>query len=212
MYRPRAYAIDDPEFLHAAIRARRFGTIAAVLGGAVQFAYAPVALDTGGGPRGRIRFHLARVNPLADLDNAPVRLSFLGPDAYISPDWYETHALVPTWNYIAVEASGMARRLDDFALRQLLADISASEEVQLAPKPPWTMDKMPEHRMTALLGAIRGFEVTLDTLEGKLKLSQDKNAADVAGVIAGLEARGDPASLAVADAMRKQGSTCDRAG
>jgi transcriptional regulator len=203
MYRPRAYVIDDRETLHATIRGRRFATIAAVIGGAVQFAYAPVALDTAGGSRGRIQFHLARFNPLADLADAPVRLSFLACDAYISPDWYGTHALVPTWNYIAIEASGTARVLDDAALRRLLADLSAAEEEHLAPKRPWTLDKVPEARMAALLGAIRGFEVTLDTLEGKFKLSQDKNAGDVAGAIQGLEARADPASLAVAAAMRK---------
>jgi len=203
MYRPRAYVIDDRETLHTTIRARRFATIAALIDGAVQFAYAPVALDDRDGPYGRIRFHLARANPLADLAaDAHVRLSFLGPDAYISPDWYETHALVPTWNYIAVEASGTARVLDGAALRRLLVDLSAGEEKHLAPKRPWTLDKVPEIRKAALLGAIRGFEVTLDALEGKFKLSQDKSAADLAGVIEGLEARGDSASLAVAAAMR----------
>jgi transcriptional regulator len=204
MYRPRAYVVENRETLHATIRARRFATIAAAIDGVVQLAYAPVALDTGCGTCGRIRFHLARLNPLADLADAHMRLSFLGPDAYISPDWYETHALVPTWNYIAVEATGTARRLDDGALRQLLADLSAAEEMQLAPKPVWTPDKVPEDRMVMLLGAIRGFEVRLDTLEGKFKLSQDKSAADLAGAIKGLEARGDPASLAVAAAMRMQ--------
>ena len=57
--------------------------------------------------------------------------------------------------------------------------------------------------ITTLLNAIRGFSVTLESLEGKFKLSQDKKPADVAGVIAGLKARGDPASLAVAQAMKQ---------
>jgi transcriptional regulator len=207
MYRPRAYAIDDPDILHAAIRARRFATIAAVVDGRVQFAYAPVALDAENASSVCVRFHLARANPLAEMDDTPVRLSFLGPDAYISPDWYETHALVPTWNYVAVEASGRARRLDETALRRLLVDLSAEEEGRLAPKRPWTLDKIADDRVAVLMNAIRGFEVALDSLEGKFKLSQDKSAADLAGAIAGLQARGDPASLAVADAMRRAAKT-----
>ncbi len=203
MYRPRAYAVDDLEILHATARTRRFATIAATVNGAVQFAYAPIVLDVGNTPRGRVRFHLARSNPLAVLDDAPVRLSFLGPDAYISPDWYRTPSLVPTWNYIAVEASGTVRKLGEDALRQLLIDLAAAEEKRLAPKPAWTLDKVPAQRLATLVGGICGFETVLDTLEGKFKLSQDKNEADLAGAIAGLESRGDPASLAVADAMRR---------
>src|SRR5580698_1900901 len=128
MYRPRAYAISDPEVLYEIIRARRFATIAAVIDGSVAFAYAPVILDAGDGTGTHLRYHLARANPLADLDGAPVRISFLGPDAYVSPDWYETKGMVPTWNYIAVEGSGRAHRLDESALRRLLVDLSEAEE------------------------------------------------------------------------------------
>jgi transcriptional regulator len=202
MYRPLAYVVDDPEVLHETIRTRRFATIAAAVDGCVQFAYAPVVLDTGEGKAARIRFHLARVNPLANIGGATIRMSFLGPDAYISPDWYETPALVPTWNYIAVEAAGVAREIDPIALRQLVIDLSALEEERLAPKPAWKIDKVPEERLEMLLQAIRGFEMPIDTLEGKFKLSQDKKDADSAGAIAGLNGRGDAASVAVANAMR----------
>jgi transcriptional regulator len=210
MYRPRAYTVDDPDVLYATVRARRFATIAAVVGGTVQFAYAPVLLVTNDGLPARMRFHLSRLNPLSDIDETLVRLSFLGPDAYISPDWYETPALVPTWNYVAVEAAGMAHRMEPNALRQLVIDLSGAEETQLGPKPAWTLDKVPEERVAVLLEAIRGFEVPLDSLAGKFKLSQDKGDADVAGAIAGLEARGDAASVAVAGAMRRAERARDR--
>lgn len=203
MYRPRAHAVDDPAILCAAMRARRFATIAAIVHGAVQFAYAPVVIDSEAGALGRVRFHLARSNPLAMENEFPVRLSFMGPDGYVSPDWYASAGLVPTWNYIAVEASGCARRLDSAALRQLLIDLSAEEERRLAPKPPWTLDKVPEERIAALLEAICGFEVTFAALEGRFKLSQERNEADFEGALAGLEKQGDAASLALADAMRR---------
>jgi transcriptional regulator len=202
MYRPPAYAVDDIARLHPAIRARRFATIAAVIDGNIQFAYAPMVLDAECGALGAVRFHLARINPMAELDGVAVRLSFLGPDAYVSPDWYDSPALVPTWNYVAIEAAGRVRRIDDNELRQLLVDLSAQEEAPLAPKRPWTLDKVPEDRIAALLNAIRGFELKFESLEGKFKLSQDKSESDFTGAANGLEARADAGSLAVATAMR----------
>ncbi|HEV2560802.1 MAG TPA: FMN-binding negative transcriptional regulator [Rhizomicrobium sp.] len=205
MYRPAAFVVDDTAVLHAAIRTRVFATIAIAREGRVQFAYAPVVLDDTG-KLGTFRFHLARGNPIVALaDGARLSFSFLEPDAYISPDWYESQAMVPTWNYIAIEASGIARKLKREELRQLLIDLSAAEEEKLLPKKPWTIDKVPEPRIDALLNAIEGFAVPLETLHGKFKLSQDKKAADIGGVIAALEARGDVASIAVAKAMRKPG-------
>ncbi len=196
MYRPNAFAVDDAAVLHAFIRARPFATLAAVVDGAVQFAYAPVVLAADG----MARFHLARGNPLVQLaDGAPLRLSFLGANAYVSPDWYASEGMVPTWNYQAVEGQGTLRRLGDSALRTLLSDLSAAAENKLLPKTPWTIDKVPEARMAALLNAIVGFEMRFETLEGKFKLSQDKKPEDFDGALRGLDARGD---VAIADAMR----------
>lgn len=206
MYRPVAFAEDDLAVLHDLIRARNFAILAGVVGGSVQFAYAPVVHDAHCGPKGAVRFHLARTNPLSQIGGATVRMSFLGPDAYVSPDWYTTANLVPTWNYIAVEGVGVARLLDKSALRQLLIDLSAVQEEKLLPKTPWTLDKMSDGKLEALLFAIEGFEVPLDTLEGKLKLSQDKSASDIAGVIDGLEKFRDPGSRGIAMAMRRVGS------
>lgn len=201
MYRPAAFVVDDVAALHGVIRARVFATIALAHDG-IHFAYAPVVLD-GGGEFGVLRFHLARANPVCALaDGNPLSFSFIAADAYVSPDWYESEGMVPTWNYIAIEASGIARKLNREELRRLLIDLSAQEEEKL-PKAPWTLDKIPETRIEALLNGIEGFSVPLDALHGKFKLSQDKKPADIAGVISALERRGDAASVAVARAMRK---------
>src|SRR5271168_5197680 len=120
MHRPRAFVVDDIEILHGVIRKRVFATLAAVIDGEIQFAYAPVILEPGDGALGGIRYHLAIGNPLAKLANgAPVRVGFLAADAYISPDWYETIVTVPTWNYVAVEGEGTVRRSSREELRQL---------------------------------------------------------------------------------------------
>ena len=198
MYRPRAFAIDDAAVIREVLRRRVFVTLAAIHDGEVAFAYAPVVVDEDG-----IRFHLASGNPLAALeDGARVSLSCIAGDAYVSPDWYETKGRVPTWNYIAVEGRGIVRRLNAGDLRQLLIDLSASEERKLLPKGPWTIDKVPEEKIGALMNAITGFSMHFETLEGKFKLSQNVTPQDVEGVIAGLEARGDVASLAIVQAMR----------
>jgi transcriptional regulator len=203
MYRPSAFAVDDVQVLHEVIRVRVFATVVANRDGGVRFAYAPAIVDAGNGARGGIRFHLARGNPLAGLETgARVWISVAGPDAYVSPDWYRATVTVPTWNYIAVEGEGALRRQSREELRKLVVDLSAQEEAKLAPKPPWLIDKVPAERVEVLLNGIVGFSLSFERLQGKFKLSQDKKPEDLDGVIAGLEARGDPASLAVAKAMR----------
>lgn len=204
MYRPLQYAVDEPAVLHEFIAAHPFATIAVFIEGWVQFAYAPVVLDRSAGPLGGVRFHLARANPLARAtDGTGICVSFRGPDAYISPDWYRSPAMVPTWNYIAVEARGVAQVLDQDGLRSLLDDLSAQEEARLAPKQPWTLNKVPEERRRSLMNAITGFSMLFETLRGKFKLSQEKSRSDRDGAVAGLETRGDAASLAIAAMMKR---------
>jgi transcriptional regulator len=201
MYRPPAFAIDDAGTLHAFIRAQPFAVVALAVGEGVQLAYAPVILSADGGSA---RFHLTANNPVGQAaDGARVTLSFLGAHAYISPDWYETAGMVPTWNYEAVEGRGMVRKLDPDALRALLDALSQAEEVRLAPKPVWTADKVPAEKMARLLAAITGFEIVFESLQGKFKLSQNLAPQDFGGALRGLDMRGDPASSGVAAAMRK---------
>jgi transcriptional regulator len=203
MYSPSAFVVDDLAVLHDVIRRRAFVTIAAAIDGAVHFAYAPVVLDPHNGPRGAIRFHLAIGNPLAKLaDGARIAMSVIAADAYISPDWYRKTHTVPTWNYIAVEGEGALQRTSRTELRQLVIDLSAQEEAKLSPKAPWLIGKLPGARVEGLLNGIAGFALPFERLRGKFKLSQDKTAEDVAGVIAALETRADAASVAVAKAMR----------
>lgn len=203
MYRPNAFAVDDLAEIHDVIRTRVFGTIASLRNGKIAFGYAPVVLDPDNGSRGGVRFHFAMRNPLAGLnDGDTVRLSMIAADTYVSPDWYKSTVTVPTWNYIAVEGEGTVKRLSRDELRQLVLDLSDQEEARLAPKPPWSAEKVPEPRIEAMLNIIVGFSLPFETLEGKFKLSQDKHADDIAGVIAGLEKQGDPHGVAVAAAMR----------
>lgn len=202
MYIPAAFQLSDRAVLHEFIRTHSFAVIAGLIGGEIHLAYAP-ALFAADSPHGRVQFHLARANPMAGVeDGQSVTLSFMGPHSYISPNWYKS-SQVPTWNYIAAEGVGQVRRLNAEELRRQLAALAAQHEAYAAPDNPWSPEKLNPDQMAALLKAIAGFEVELVSLEGKLKLSQNKSQADIAGAVAALEHREDETSLAVADAMRK---------
>ena len=115
---------------------------------------------------------------------------------------------MPTWNYALVQARGRLRAVEDAAwLRALVGRLTAhfeSRRVALAPTPPaWAVDDAPADYVETMLRAIVGIEIELSSLVGKLKLSQNRGAADRDGAEAGLRAQGDAASLALADAMRR---------
>jgi transcriptional regulator len=137
--------------------------------------HAPVVVS---GPDSLL-FHVSRGNPaLVRLEGARAIASVLGPDAYVSPDWYGTPDQVPTWNYVAVEAEGPLRRLSDEELAGSLDLLSAQQEKRLAPKPPWTRGKMSPGRFEAMLKAIAGFELRIEALRGTRKLGQTKSPAE----------------------------------
>jgi transcriptional regulator len=178
MHPNRAFAWEDREAMLAFLADTAFATIAAE--GPVVV-HAPVLVA---GPD-RLLFHVARGNR-AKLDGRRAIVSVLGPDAYISPDWYGADDQVPTWNYLAVEAEGPLRRLDEANLADLLDELSAAHEARLAPKPEWTRAKMTPGRFEAMLKAIIGYELRIEALRGTRKLGQNKDEAQRKAAAAGL--------------------------
>jgi transcriptional regulator len=180
MHPGRAFAWDDRDAMLALMAEMSFCTIAA---DGPLIAHAPVVVS---GPD-RLRFHLSRNNrAAAALDGKRAILSFLGPEAYVSPDWYGSADQVPTWNYLAVEAEGPLRRLDEAELADLLDALSAEHERRLAPKPAWTRAKMSPGRFDAMLKAIIGFEMAIEALRGTRKLGQNKAEGERHGAADGL--------------------------
>jgi transcriptional regulator len=178
MHPNRAFAWEDREEMLGFVAAVAFCTIAAE--GPVV-AHAPVVVA----PPDRMLFHIARGNR-AKLDGKRAIISCLGPEAYVSPDWYGTPEQVPTWNYLAVEAEGPLRRLDEEELIALLDELSAAHEARLAPKPLWTRAKMSPGRFEAMLKAIVGYELVIEDLRGTRKLGQHKSQAERQGAADGL--------------------------
>ena len=181
MHPNRIFAWEDREAMLAFVADIAFCTIA-VDGPFV--AHAPVVVHA----PDKLHFHVAKGNrAVPALDGARALVSCLGPDAYVSPDWYGTPDQVPTWNYLTVEAEGPLRRLERDELVRLLDDLAAAHEPRLAPKKPWTRDKMVSARFEGLLKGIVGYEVAIEALRGTLKLGQHKKDDERRGAYEGLE-------------------------
>lgn len=194
MHPSRPFHWTDHDEMLDFVRQVSFATLVSAGGGEPGAAHVPLLVT----PGGALRFHLARANRIASgLDGARVLVSVLGPHGYVSPDWYGNADQVPTWNYVAVEAVGTARRLDPPAAAALLDSLSADQEARLAPKAPWTSAKMKPGLFEQLAKAIVAFELVPDTLRGTRKLGQNKSAAERAGAGRGLReaGRGDIAGL-----------------
>ena len=198
MYVPDAFKVDDAEALFDFIEQRSFGLV--VAGTApFQAAHIPFLLDR---QRGVLSGHVARADPIwRALDGGAALVIFSGPHAYISPDWYETDGLVPTWNYVAVHAEGRARLLDAAATDDLLNHLTAKEEAVLAPKQAWAPGRLPAKRHKQLTRALVAFEITIENLMGKWKLSQNRTPADRKSAAAALRACEAEEALEVATLM-----------
>jgi transcriptional regulator len=206
MYIPAAFVETDAQVLAALMRDNAFATLVSAGPGGMIASHVPLLHDPAGGPSGTLLGHLARPNPqVAALEaGAELLAIFPGPHAYVSPGWYATKPAVPTWNYTAVHAYGRARVLPHEELEPLLRRLSETYEAGRAA--PWRFEDQPAGFTGDMMRGIVGFALPIERLEGKAKLSQNRPAADRAGVVAGLTEAGDANSLAIAALMRAGGS------
>jgi transcriptional regulator len=201
MYAPPDFAETDVATLHALVREHSFATIVSFVEGELFATHVPLLLDADRGPLGTLVGHVARANPHATaFDGAtPTLAIFRGPHAYVSPRWYASTPNVPTWNYLAVHATGCASALaaGEHSREQLARTASLYEAEAAA---PWRAEAFGAY-VEKLARGIVAFEVSIEKLVGKRKLSQNKTAADRAGVIAALRAQGGDDGRAIAGAM-----------
>lgn len=193
MYRPPAFIEDRPDVLRAAIRAHPLAVLITYGASGLVANLIPFILGTGAEGVEVLQAHLAKGNAqLADLrSGAEALVVFQGPQAYISPSWYETKRqhgkAVPTWNYVTVQVRGAPRVLDDAPwLHAHVAALSAQQEAGFAS--PWSVEDAPEAFIAGQLKGITGVEIPLTGIEGKWKTSQNQPEANRAGVVTGLRA------------------------
>lgn len=191
LYVPPHFRVDDREALFAFVEKYAFGTLVSSGSAGLHVSHIPFLPERGEDGKVRLLGHVARGNEqwTALEDARHLVAIFQGPHAYVSPTWYAAHPSVPTWNYAVVHAHGKARLMDEAELHDLLMRLSATYEAGDAK--PWRMSELPADYVSTMLKAIVGFEIEVERLEGKFKLSQNR-PAEIARVISALESRGEP--------------------
>jgi transcriptional regulator len=196
MYLPSHFEETRPAVLQALLRQHPLGLLITqdAVGAPVANAI-PFMLEAGRGEFGTLVGHVARANPVWQAPAKgqtvhPALVVFQGPEGYISPSGYPGKAehgkVVPTWNYTMVQARGPLRVLDDAAATlALVTRLTARHEA--IQRRPWAVADAPDDYIVAMLRAIVCIEIPLTGLVGKYKLSQNRSAADQAGVVANLQ-------------------------
>jgi transcriptional regulator len=194
MYVPEHFAMDDEAVQDLLVRHGAGDLVTATQQGLVS-TLLPFVYDPRPGTPGSLLGHVARNNEhwrLPPIGEALVILR--GPDAYITPNWYASKAehgrVVPTWNYVTAHVYGELVIHDDVDwLEALVRRLTQKHEAGQAR--PWTVDDPPPTFVAGQLRAIVGLELRISRVEAKAKLSQNRPATDIDGVIAGARDRGD---------------------
>lgn len=208
MYVPSSFEENRPAVLHELMDRNPLATVVAVTADGIQANHIPVMHEIGAGSLGTLRGHIAKANKIWRnvKDGAEVLAIFQGASHYISPNWYpskfENGQVVPTWNYTVVHARGRLTWIHDARwLREFLDSLTERHERGSAG--PWRVSDAPPKYIEGMLGAIVGFEIALEKLAGKWKLSQNRNAADRAGVVAALSELPDEESRRMAQLVER---------
>jgi transcriptional regulator len=208
VYQPDHFRVADLQQMHALMRARPFATLISAGSLGLYASHLPTVLKDDG-PYGVIECHLARANPhCKDLGGEQEALMiFQGPQGYITPNWYPSKAehgkVVPTWNYAVVHAYGRPQVMEDPAwLRRHVGELTAQQEG--AEPEPWRLSDAPESFISGMLRGIVGFRFAIGRLEGKWKMSQNRETRDREGVVRGLARRGQGDDGEVADYVTQQ--------
>ncbi|PKG99259.1 FMN-binding negative transcriptional regulator [Paraglaciecola sp. MB-3u-78] len=204
MFTPNKFKMIDLSEQQQFIHEFGFGVIVSNVNG-LSATHLPFVLQSNEGEQGVLYAHCAKANPLwKSIEGQNVLVIFTGPHAYISPSWYNTKPAVPTWNYTAVHAYGVASLLNPQDTLKTVDQVVEKYEPQLLVDRDIVTDTI-KHKM---LAGIVGFKIELRKLQGKLKLGQHRSKDDQAGVYKTLSSSGNSNDLALAKYMQKINIGC----
>ncbi|MAG98822.1 MAG: FMN-binding negative transcriptional regulator [Alphaproteobacteria bacterium] len=198
MYTPDHFSLDDSRALRAVITENPFAAMITPGPESLEISHLPLLFVMQDVGLGCLQGHLARANPhwRSFASGGPTSVVFQGPHAYVSPSWYRSTPAVPTWNYVAVHAHGRPTPVEDRKRVQAMLEAQV-DHFEAALTDPWRLGNA-EDFVKRMIDGIVAFEMPIERLEGKIKLSQNRSAEDRFGVIAALRAGGDNA---LAEAM-----------
>jgi transcriptional regulator len=196
MYEQAPFKIEDRATLFGVIRANPLGLLITAGAGGLMANAIPFILKERGGDAPLLQAHVARANAQWKeiVAGAETLVVFQGVEQYVTPSWYpakqEHGKVVPTWNYVIVQAKGPTRTIQDGGwLVAHVAELSDRHEAQR--DTPWSVDDAPDGFIAALSRGIVGIEIEAKELNGKFKLSQNRSEADRRGVAEGLAGADD---------------------
>jgi transcriptional regulator len=205
MYVPKHFEVTDINAIHELIHDYPLATLVTTSEHGLNANHIPMHFTVMPKPYGTLQGHVARSNPLLgdiDRDNQSLAI-FHGPNAYITPSWYETKKehgkVVPTWNYVVVHAYGILQIVDNPEwLRTQLETLTDQNESQFSE--PWAVTDAPSEFTEKLFESIVGIEMKITKLLGKWKVSQNQPLENQLSVIKGLK---DNQQQEMADLIKK---------
>jgi transcriptional regulator len=202
MYVPASFAETDLTTLHNFVEQNSFGLLVSQVDGQSFASHLPFLLDRESAPNGALVGHMARANPQwREAQGQTALVVFPGPHVYVSPTWYETEQVVPTWNYVAVHAYGPIHVIEDPPA--LLNIVERSVEIYEHAMPqPWRFDSSTTFAKR-MLSRIVGFRIEIERIEGKWKLNQNHPVERRKKVVRALRQRDGENSRAVAELMQE---------
>ena len=205
MYLPKHFEQNDAGLLAAAMHAHPLATLIVMTADGPTADLIPLEFHPEIGAHGTLRGHVARANPLWRAAGGSALAVFQGPQAYVSPNCYpskrEHGKVVPTWNYTMVQGRGTLRAIEDAPWVHALVT-QLTDRHESAQPAPWAVSDAPDDYVQQMLRAIVGIEITLTSLVGKWKVSQNRSEPDRLGVAAGLGAGLDDNAQAMAALVR----------
>ena len=200
MYIPSYMRVADEEIMRELIGQHSFGMLVTVHDGRPLASHLPF-LVRAGGEHGRLVAHVARANEQwQDFGAGGEALAvFQGDHAYVSPSWHESHPSVPTWDYMVVHAYGAPRLIEEQTeVREYLESLVRRYEA--GRRSPWQMD-VPEDYYARMVRGIVAFEMPIERLEGKFKLSQNRSTTELQRIVEALGQSEDAKSRGIASAI-----------
>jgi len=196
MFVPDNFSLTDKNTIKTLINDYGFATLVSVIDERPYATHLPLMVETGEDDEWILFGHMAKANPhWRNLESNKVMAIFQGPHAYVSPTWYANGG-VPTWNYMVIHMYGVAKLVDRNQLRNIVEDLS--EQYERFRDDPWIPDYA-----DGMLDAIVGFKIIIEEIQGKSKLSQNKDVSDRLNVISGFEQSAGISEIKLAAVMKK---------